>query len=707
LRKLVKESCAEASYPYFKDVPMSWGVTLEANPRFAGAEFGLYKSADRLATEKKLREYMREPSKPRAEPVGFNQMKDFTIAVTVAAPGTGKTRLVDDAMRMPLDANPNEAKHFDHFLRLAVMFNSNYSGTYAHPVTARMLLVFFCGTVHADASIVLDRIDTKLLQLFPNEKAKFVAQKVLDALEALYCEQRGCVLERCRTVLLIDEISKARMIRQTSDDSQELVYDAVVNWLDDGLINDTGKSRRGAVFTGLSAVAPWSERTPKSGRRIVWLPLGIFDVFDQQVRDVIADQAKLVPGWPAEQQLSERVFYLLAASGGRPRDLSSMLRSLCDVDLAFEPYPDELLRALFEKEPDECFQRYLLASMLGITFRVLSFDRATTRFGADAVSRALLNGDLLALGALAPPAVPAVSLGHATALKPFCADLFRVVRALIWSTTFVMRDGSGKDFERVWLLLVHAVLRLQQIVRCTKDDFWPKPEGAVVVGGLARPKGKALNVFATGDDEEERVCALFGRPADGRTFTAPGSSINRNLSLVDVPKLAWWQSAWTRVVQPGDIMARPPGWPVSREVEWRSWTVVYFAEATHAAVDFALMVGDAGGTGDKAPHLYLFTKTTKEDSPMAKIVGELQAQLDLLFSDDFAATHVWRRAGINSAKQVTLCVAAINLSDKLDLKKLNAPFSVVLFDEDDFRALGGAAFRNTCFFRNLDKMNLN
>lgn len=67
----------------------------------------------------------------------------------------------------------------------------------------------------------------------------------------------------------------------------------------------------------------------------------------------------------------------------------------------------------------------------------------------------------------------------------------------------------------------------------------------------------------------------------------------------------------------------------------------------------------------------------------------------------------WRRAGINSAKQVTLCVAAINLSDKLDLKKLNAPFSVVLFDEDDFRALGGAAFRNTCFFRELDKMNLN
>jgi hypothetical protein len=40
-------------------------------------------------------------------------LADFTISVTVAAPGTGKTRLVDDALRMPLDAKPNEETHFD------------------------------------------------------------------------------------------------------------------------------------------------------------------------------------------------------------------------------------------------------------------------------------------------------------------------------------------------------------------------------------------------------------------------------------------------------------------------------------------------------------------------------------------------------------------------------------------------------------------
>jgi hypothetical protein len=408
-----------------------WGVTRDDDPRMTPACFGDYKSPQRLETEAKLREYMSAPSRSRQ-----TGLRDFSIAVTVAAPGTGKTRLLDDALRMPLDTT-----HFAHVLRLAITFNGMTGGVLAHPIAARALREFFCGPADIVADDVLKKIDAQLSRLFPSDDVDTVARSVLDALEALYFQQRGDGTLG-RSVLLIDEISKA----------------------------------------------------------------------DQQVRDVIADQAKLVPGWPAEQQLSERVVYLLAASGGRPRDLSSMLRSLCDVDFAFEPYPDELLRALFVKEPHVCFRRYLLASMLGIEFSAMTSTGQVTQFGVDAVSRALLNGDLLALGALSPPAVPAVSLGHATALKRFCADLFRVVRSLIWSTTFIMRDGSGKDFERVWVLLVHIVLRLQQIVRCTTDVFWPKPEGAVVVGSLACPKGKALNVFATGDDEEERVCALFGRP---------------------------------------------------------------------------------------------------------------------------------------------------------------------------------------------------
>jgi hypothetical protein len=717
LRELVEDSCVEASYTHFKDAK-SWGVTQEADPRFAGAEFGTYKSADRLATEKKLREYMREPSEPRATTTTGFQMKDFTIVVTVAAPGTGKTRLVDDALRMPLDAKPNEAKHFDHFLRLAVTFNSNYSGTYAHPVTARMLLMFFCGTVDAQASIVLDRIDTKLLQLFPNEKAKFVAQKVLDALEALYCEQRGCVLERCRTVLLIDEISKAVTLNEQGLEvaGQQLVYNAVVHWLDGGLINGTDKSRRGAVFTGLSAVAPWSQVTPSSGRQVEWLPLGTFDLWDDKVRAVVTAQAESNAGWPAGRKISDRVWYLLAATGGRPRDVSSMLGRL-RVILALAPQPGDLvlLNTLFVNRPEVEFQRYLLPSMLGIPFVAMLNAHTVTQFGRDCVSPALLNADQLSTGKNIVPVVPSVSLGHAAIVEQTDVKLNSEIRALITSTTFCKLDGSGKDFERVWVLLVHTVLRLQHIVRDPDSDFWPRLVGDTAdLGGLARPKGKVLNVFADDDSSASRAQALFGWLEDGRVFKAPGSAIHhRRLPLTQAPTLAWWHSAWTRTVKPGAVDDAPADWPVALDVVWRPWTVAYFAKATHQAAEFALMVGHAGGVGDKAPHLYLFQckalaknvtqgkPTTTNAKTMVGIVAKLQARLRLLFSDDFAATHVWRRAGINSAAQVTLCVAAINLSDEIALEKLNAPFNIVLFDKADFRALGGEAFRDTHFFRSL------
>lgn len=314
--------------------------------------------------------------------------------------------------------------------------------------------------------------------------------------------------------------------------------------------------------------------------------------------------------------------------------------------------------------------------------------RVITQFGDDAASLALLNAgqatDEVAL------VVPSVSLGHAAFLAGENNELFDEIQALIVSTTFCKLDGTGKDFERVWVLLVHIVLRLQHIVRCTNNVFWPLLESRAVLCGLARPTDEAMDVFA--NSAQTRVNALFGRSAAKRVFTAPGSSISRNLSPVDAPTLAWWQSVWTANVVPGERDDIPEGWPVARDVAWRPWTVVYFAEAKHEAIDFALMVGDANGTGANAPHVYLFhckaltTKnvtqgavTTKDDSTMVNIVAKLRTQLGRHFSADFADKHVWRRAGINSVKQMTLCVAAIDLSKDIDLKKLRAPFNIVLF----------------------------
>jgi hypothetical protein len=70
---------------------------------------------------------------------------------------------------------------------------------------------------------------------------------------------------------------------------------------------------------------------------------------------------------------------------------------------------------------------------------------------------------------------------------------------------------------------------------------------------------------------------------------------------------------------------------------------------------------------------------------------------------------VLRRAGVESKKQVTFCVAARHVStfedgEKIGIKaNLSRPpeFNVVLFDAQALVDLGGAAFKTTRFMRSL------
>jgi hypothetical protein len=121
----------------------------------------------------------------------------------------------------------------------------------------------------ADANTVLDAIDAELSRLVRGPVAT-VEQAVLDALEALFFNARGSSLGR------VDEISKASVREQA-------VYRNVVEWVDAGGVRVAGRSgyhsRRGAVFTGLSVQTPWAQETA-SGRSVVRLALGLFDVWD-------------------------------------------------------------------------------------------------------------------------------------------------------------------------------------------------------------------------------------------------------------------------------------------------------------------------------------------------------------------------------------------------------------------------------------------
>jgi hypothetical protein len=283
---------------------------------------------------------------------------------------------------------------------------------------------------------------------------------------------------------------------------------------------------------------------------------------------------------------------------------------------------------------------------------------------------------------------------------------------IVFDTTFYKLRGDGKDFEHVWVLLLQTHLLLQHRVRVGADRrlFWPLPIGDR--SDVAPPSGVVLNVFA--DLGDARETALFAAVAENRVYEATGSTINRSFKLgMAEPRVMLWHDLWTVTVRGSSKADCEPRWNSStRDVVWRSPALVYFSQPTHEAVDFMLLVGAAGGSGATAPHVYMFQCKARRDNitplKLQAIVDNLDGELDKLFSASFAM-HVLRRAGVESKKQVTLCVAALHVStfeygEKKGIKaNLSRPpeFNVVLFDAQALVDLGGAAFKTTRFMRSL------
>jgi hypothetical protein len=231
--------------------------------------------------------------------------------------------------------------------------------------------------------------------------------------------------------------------------------------------------------------------------------------------------------------------------------------------------------------------------------------------------------------------------------------------------------------------------------------FWPAPRDTRSErGGPDRPTATKINVFAMSVGSVDRVEALFTSPRAEHVFEAPGSTIHRVIQLSAAPTLAVWHDPWARTVAPG---SKPPEWPdsIQCDVVWRSSTIVHFEKTNTAAIDFMLLVGDAGGTGAHEPHVYMFQCKAWQarnvaQGDMEAIVNKLSTALATLFSPPFAKTHVLRKAGVHNARQITLCVAAISFG-AINFAALAAPFNIVLFDSVDFRAMCGSAFVNTTF----------
>jgi hypothetical protein len=427
-------------------------------------------------------------SKPRYAGGGDS----YAIATAVAAPGTGKTRLLDDTVRGLIAADKSGDVLFDPSdkLLLAITFNGATTRACVHDVASRCVLEFFCGPppFGSSAEGELIDIDRGLSSMFPDADLRQAGWAVLDALEALFFSARGGTLGR--SVLLVDEISKA--------DNQRNVYANVVQWVDAGGVRVAGRSgfhsRRGAVFTGLRQT-PWAQETA-SGRSVVRLALGLFDVWDPQLQNAILRDMRKRPKWANVTSLPAAFGSLLASAGGRPRDMEDILELMSQTGEHIDKVNHDVLLPLLSSPilgtEHVVFRRYLLPSLLNVNFGVHAGADAT-QFGLDVTSRSLRNSDLLADTSLS--SVPSVSLRFFACLK---GQLQSVFERLVRATTFCELRGDGKDFENVWVLLLQTHLLLQHRVRLGSDSdkFWPQSSDGVRIGGRRSPTGDSLQMFA-------------------------------------------------------------------------------------------------------------------------------------------------------------------------------------------------------------------
>jgi hypothetical protein len=177
IAEFVAHASVGNSMSTFKSDPMTWGVTGAGDKRLTTYSFGDYKSKPRYKGEVKLSAYLNGWSQPRI-PGGS---APFAIATLVAAAGTGKSRVLDDAVRGDIAAELGDdgevIRRFDPVgkLLLAISFNGFTRQECAFPVASRCVLEFFCGQPNEcndapagiSANDLLKKIDDQLALLVP------------------------------------------------------------------------------------------------------------------------------------------------------------------------------------------------------------------------------------------------------------------------------------------------------------------------------------------------------------------------------------------------------------------------------------------------------------------------------------------------------------------------------------------------------------
>lgn len=161
----------------------------------------------------------------------------------------------------------------------------------------------------------------------------------------------------------------------------------------------------------------------------------------------------------AGKNVHDSVWPLLAATGGRPRDILVILMRLHEGSATLSaPATSSLLTVFYNTKPSDVFQSYLLPSMLSVPFTMLGSERKLTQFGLNASDPALLNADELALeqqksdqlnGDTSLP-VPAVSLQYVNGLAdPIRSTMVALVDSAVFAR-WLLRTRPLSVCGRCW-----------------------------------------------------------------------------------------------------------------------------------------------------------------------------------------------------------------------------------------------------------------
>eukprot|EP00005_Dracoamoeba_jomungandri_P003999 CAMPEP_0174249778 /NCGR_PEP_ID=MMETSP0439-20130205/119_1 /TAXON_ID=0 /ORGANISM="Stereomyxa ramosa, Strain Chinc5" /LENGTH=865 /DNA_ID=CAMNT_0015329681 /DNA_START=207 /DNA_END=2804 /DNA_ORIENTATION=- len=590
------------------------------------------------------------------DPPYRSEGQSYAIAATYGAPGTGKSHLLDEIVRLDFSSD-RDSFEWDLYLPLIASFNGR---TISRPkevrgLCIRLLLSYFVGLPplkHLDGQAPMWSFK-EVAEMLDKALPECSVRDVIAAIEWDVTTHRSIKLEKVKVLFMIDEIGKAANKDCDAEGVIEEVYRCVTEYLE--------CTRYGAVFTALDGtdILPSRVESTSSSRPIAWLPLQPLDTtyWENEAGDEYASR-------------------LFAMSGGHPRTIQFLLKELkkrvegLDASLAIM----ERVAVSLQVQSLRQISRWIFPAILATEYEVVD-DRGNPTNVMIAIERGILINAVVTTKRL-EPVVPKLSL---FLLYSFVKDkeplLLRLLSQLIRQ---LCTPVGGFGFEDI-----HSLREL------------------IVLNLIGKP-GRCWEIFSTETDTRDPLYAGARYVTDPTpiTFQVQG------------------QTCWYKISK-ALASPTSTGWTVQssilgncRELSYLPVPIVLASNFTNnKGFDIAELLPTACG-----PHLILieckYSKGTANTSFSKSDCDTKAALVDAFLSGVMEnKEHPFHRCGIDSKNKVTLifvlhreCDQVALLRDPKDLTN-QFEFGIAIMPVYSLRKCYGPTLSSAVGFLGWDEMN--